>query len=217
MTAQVDGYRCWALSGLHEIIGPKRDENPCGVVYLIDHYFINTDLISRLPIRPRPGHLRGYNSRASTRSVDALKHEILVNYDQQAYCHLGIGGGSTLDSAKAVSNLLTNPGPSANYQGWDLVKKPGIFKVGIPTLAGTGAEASRTCVLTNYETGVKLGMNSNFTLFDYLILDPSLLVPYRAQYFYTGMDTYIHCVESLEGNIRHAAADECRTSSRACP
>jgi 3-deoxy-alpha-D-manno-octulosonate 8-oxidase len=53
-------------------------------------------------------------------------------------------------------------------------------------------------------------MNSEHTVFDRLVLDPELTatVP-RGQYFFTGMDTYIHCVESLAGRYRHAFADAC--------
>ena len=52
----------------------------------------------------------------------------------------------------------------------NLLKKPGIFKVGIPTLSGTGAESSKTCVLTNDKTYQKLGMNSKYSVFDEIIL-----------------------------------------------
>ena len=94
--------------------------------------------------------------------------------------------------------MMNNPGSSADYQGWDLVKVPGVYKVGIPTLSGTGAEVSRTTVLTGPEK--KLGMNSDFTPFDQIVLDPVLTAnaPIN-QRFYTGMDCYIHCIESLEG------------------
>jgi 3-deoxy-alpha-D-manno-octulosonate 8-oxidase len=121
---------------------------------------------------------------------------------------LGIGGGSSLDTAKAMANLFNNPGKAEDYQGWDLVQHPGIFKIGIPTISGTGAESSRTCVMTNVRSGLKLGMNSDFTIYDQLILDPDLTttVP-RDQYFYTGMDSYIHCIESLNGSHRNAIGD----------
>ncbi|HQF56814.1 MAG TPA: iron-containing alcohol dehydrogenase family protein, partial [Fibrobacteria bacterium] len=131
---------------------------------------------------------------------------------------VAVGGGCTLDSAKATANLLTNPGRAEDYQGWDLVKNPAPYKIGIPTLSGTGAEASRTCVMSNARKGLKLGMNSQHTVYDELILDPDLTatVP-RDQYFHTGMDTYIHCVESLEGGFRHALADAwSRESLRLC-
>src|SRR5690606_7802781 len=71
--------------------------------------------------------------------------------------------------------------------------------VGIPTISGTGAEVSRTTVLTGPTR--KLGINSDFTPFDQVILDSELTkdVPTN-QWFYTGMDCFIHCVESLNGS-----------------
>ncbi len=65
-------------------------------------------------------------------------------------------------------------------------------------LSGTGAEVSWTTVLTGLEK--KLGMNLAYTASDQVVLDPELIrtVP-RDQHFYTGMDCYIHCVESIQG------------------
>ena len=113
---------------------------------------------------------------------------------------VGIGGGSTLDVAKSVSVMLNNPGKSQEYQGWDLVKNPSIFKIGIPTISGSGAEASRTAVLIGPQK--KFGINSDYSMFDALILDSNLTdtVP-DDQKFFTGMDCYIHCVESLTGTF----------------
>jgi len=121
----------------------------------------------------------------------------------------GIGGGVVLDTAKAISNLYNNPGNPSKYQGWDLLNNPGIYKVGIPTISGTGAEASRTCVLINSKTGLKLGMNSNFTYFDYLILDYGLTksVP-KNLFFQTLSDAYFHAMELIEGRYRNEIADD---------
>ncbi|MBU2487905.1 MAG: iron-containing alcohol dehydrogenase, partial [Proteobacteria bacterium] len=111
---------------------------------------------------------------------------------------LGIGGGSVMDLAKAVAVMLNNPGSSADYQGWDLVKNPSVWHAGIPTLSGTGAEVSRTTVLTGPVK--KLGINSDYSVFHQVVLDPDLIEGVPAdQWFYTGMDCYIHCVESLTG------------------
>jgi 3-deoxy-alpha-D-manno-octulosonate 8-oxidase len=132
-----------------------------------------------------------------TKQVDALAAELKAEFGEVSGI-IGIGGGSAMDLAKAVSLMMTNPGSSADYQGWDLVKVPGVFKVGIPTLSGTGAEVSRTTVLTGPTR--KLGMNSDFTPFNQIVLDPELTKNAPAnQRFYTGMDCYIHCIESLEG------------------
>jgi len=105
-----------------------------------------------------------------------------------------------MDIAKAVSLMLTNPGSSADYQGWDLIKHPAVYHVGLPTLAGTGAEVSRTAVLTGPVR--KLGINSDYTPFDQIILDPDLLAGAPAdQRFYTAMDSYIHGAEALRGTF----------------
>jgi 3-deoxy-alpha-D-manno-octulosonate 8-oxidase len=111
---------------------------------------------------------------------------------------IGIGGGSSMDLAKAVSLMLTNEGSSTLYQGWDLIKNPAVYHMAVPTLSGTGAEVSRTAVLTGPEK--KLDLNSDYTVFDQIMLDPELTkdVP-GDQHFYTGMDCYIHCIESLQG------------------
>jgi 3-deoxy-alpha-D-manno-octulosonate 8-oxidase len=123
-------------------------------------------------------------------------------------CIVGIGGGAVLDTAKAVANLLTNPGKAEESQGWDLVKSAAVYKIGVPTLAGTGAEVSRTCVLTNMRRKLKLGMNSDYTVYDQLVLDPGLArtVP-RDQFFFTGMDTFMHCIESRRGSYRNVIVD----------
>jgi 3-deoxy-alpha-D-manno-octulosonate 8-oxidase len=116
---------------------------------------------------------------------------------------VGIGGGSTLDVAKAVSIMLTNPGSAADYQGWDLVNTPPVPKIAVPTLAGTGAEATRTAVLTGPVK--KLGINSNHSIYDAILLDSGLLHTVPAeQEFYTGMDNFIHCVEASNGSAMNA-------------
>lgn len=121
---------------------------------------------------------------------------------------MALGGGSTMDTCKCVGNLLTNPGNAADYQGWDLVKNPAPYKVAIPTLSGTGSETSRTGIITNKPKSLKLGMNSDYSMFDQVLLDPRLLASApRDQYFYTGVDCFMHCFEYLDGTYRNAVTD----------
>lgn len=197
------------FSKLGELVEKKREQADDYVVFFIDHYFekkqkIEIDLASQ-------DLLYFFNSdkEPTTDIIDNYKSDIELKKDGvKPVALIGIGGGATLDTAKAVSNLLNNPGKAEDYQGWDLLQNHGIYKIGVPTISGTGAEASRTCVMTNYVRNLKLGMNSEYTIYDQLILDPDLTktVP-RDQYFYTAMDTYIHCIESLNGSHRHAMAD----------
>ena len=179
-------------------------------LYLIDDFFINKkNILKKLKIKNNDFviFIRTKNE-PTTDLIDKLVNKLKKENKMNPYTIVGFGGGTTLDTAKALANLLTNGGKAADYQGWDLVKVPAIHKIGIPTISGTGAEATRTCVMTNTKNGLKLGMNSDYTVFDHLILDPQLTatVP-RNQYFYTGIDAYIHCFESLSGSYRNMIGD----------
>jgi 3-deoxy-alpha-D-manno-octulosonate 8-oxidase len=168
------------------------------MIFLVDHFFEGKPLASRVPLRGNDEIIFvDVTLEPKTTYVDKLAAQLKEKFGTVSGV-IGIGGGSAMDLAKAVSLMMTNPGSSADYQGWDLVKLPGVYKVGIPTLSGTGAEVSRTTVLTGPTR--KLGMNSDFTPFDQIVLDPELTKDAPAnQRFYTGMDCYIHCIESLEG------------------
>ena len=77
-----------------------------------------------------------------------MVEQIILNHKDRPSGIIGIGGGTVMDLAKAVAIMLTNEGEAKDYQGWDLVKNPAIYHVGIPTISGTGAEVSRTTILT---------------------------------------------------------------------
>ena len=190
-------YGRGAFNQLDEILAPRRKDN-FPMIFFLDHYFIGKPLAGRIPLRGKDKIVYvDVTQEPKTKQVDALAAELKAEFGEVCGI-IGIGGGSAMDLAKAVSLMMTNPGSSADYQGWDLVKVPGVFKVGIPTLSGTGAEVSRTTVLTGPTR--KLGMNSDFTPFNQIVLDPELTKNAPAnQRFYTGMDCYIHCIESLEG------------------
>jgi 3-deoxy-alpha-D-manno-octulosonate 8-oxidase len=188
---------------LDDILTPKRLGGESGMVFLVDDVFKNSDLKQRLPLKA-PDQLVWVNvdDEPKTAYVDELTAVVKDNFSASSRPLpggvIGIGGGSTMDLAKAVALMLTNPGSSADYQGWDLIKNPAVYHAAVPTLSGTGAEVSRTTVLTGPQK--KLGINSDHTVFDQVVLDPEMIAAApREQRFYTGMDCYIHCIESLTG------------------
>jgi 3-deoxy-alpha-D-manno-octulosonate 8-oxidase len=192
-------YGRGSFEQLDEILKPQR-KGDSPMIFLVDHFFENKPLVSRVPLRGKDKIIfADVNYEPKTKQVDGLADQLKEEFGSVSGI-IGIGGGSVMDLAKAVSLMMNNPGSSADYQGWDLVKYPGIYKAGIPTLSGTGAEVSRTTVLTGPTR--KLGMNSDFTPFDQIVLDPELTANVPAnQRFYTGMDCYIHCIESLTGTF----------------
>ena len=190
-------YGRGSFNQLDEILAPQRKEGK-PIIFLMDHFFDGNPLISRVPLKGNDKIIfADVTYEPKTTQVDKLAQKLKDEFGSINGI-IGIGGGSTMDLAKAVSLMMNNPGSSADYQGWDLVKLPGVYKAGIPTLSGTGAEVSRTTVLTGPTK--KLGMNSDFTPFDQIVLDPELTTNAPTnQRFYTGMDCYIHCIESLQG------------------
>ena len=200
-----------ALSQLPDLLLPRRDAMPdAPAIFFIDKYFEDTNLPERLPITEWDGRVFvDTTNEPSCESVDQYADWAKKFLDGRKPCALlAFGGGSTMDTCKCVGNLLTNPGDAADYQGWDLVKNPAPYKIAVPTISGTGSESSRTGIMTNEKKQIKLGMNSDYSMFDQVLLDPSLTktVP-RDQYFYTGVDTFMHCFESLTGSYRNSVTD----------
>ena len=206
-----------AIADVPAMVARRRGERSArsraiGAVFLIDDYFggpQRSETLRTLGVEPNDAvRFVATAHEPSTDVIDDLVADLRAAGHVAPCVVTGMGGGITLDTAKAVANLFTNPGKAADYQGWDLVRNPGVYKIGIPTISGTGAESSRTCVMTNHDTGLKLGMNSDHTLYDQLVLDPDLTATVdRNQYFHTGMDAYLHCVESLSGRYRHPIGD----------
>ncbi len=194
-----------ALGQLDAILADNR-QGAAPMVFLVDHVFHDRpDFVARIPVRGRDRiYFVDVTNEPKTGDVDSLRDRIRAELGKVSGL-VGIGGGSTMDLAKAVALMLTNPGSSQDYQGWDLVQVPGVYKAGVPTLSGTGAEVSRTAVLIGPTK--KLGLNSDYTPFDQVVLDPDLIagVPER-QRFFTGMDCYIHNVESLQGRAMNTFA-----------
>lgn len=114
---------------------------------------------------------------------------------------LGMGGGSTMDIVKASSLLVDQPLPIEQYfVGWykgpDLPRKAHL--ISIPTTAGTGAEATRSCIIASQKLGVKATLSSQAAKADFVYLDPQMtksLPPYVTAT--TGMDAIAHACEAL--------------------
>lgn len=191
-----------SFNQLGEILAPLRMNENAPFIFLVDDVFENdSSFVFKIPLLYADRIIFiSAKHEPKTCQVDTLVENIILSSSILPSGIIGIGGGTIMDLAKAVSLMLTNEGYSEDYQGWDLIKNKGIYHVGIPTISGTGSEVSRTSVLTGPTK--KLGINSDFTPFDQVILDPELTkdVP-KDQWFYTGMDCFIHCVESLKGNF----------------
>ncbi|MFZ9214864.1 MAG: iron-containing alcohol dehydrogenase, partial [Sediminibacterium sp.] len=125
-------YGRGSFNQLDEILAPNR-KGDAPMIFLVDHFFEGKTLVQRIPLNGKDKIVfADVTHEPKTKQVDALAASLREEFGTVSGI-VGIGGGSTMDLAKAVSLMMTNPGSSADYQGWDLVQQAGVYKVGIPT------------------------------------------------------------------------------------
>ncbi len=114
---------------------------------------------------------------------------------------VGMGGGSSLDTAKAVAVLANNGGAITEYVGFGKVKKKPLPVIGIPTTAGTGSEVSLWSVFTDDSKELKVAIGG-FSVYPAVALcDPDLTIalpPFTTAT--TGMDALTHAIECYTNN-----------------
>lgn len=126
---------------------------------------------------------------------------------------VGLGGGSTIDSAKSIATMATNDGKYWDYMqsgsgGGITPKNDALPIIAIPTTAGTGTEADPWTVITKSGSNEKIGWGNDATFPAMSIVDPKLMlsVPSK-QTAYTGMDAFFHAVEAYLATCRQPASD----------
>jgi alcohol dehydrogenase class IV len=129
---------------------------------------------------------------------------------------IGIGGGSTLDTAKIASISSTNTGDILNFIGINKIKYRGIPLILIPTTAGSGSEVTRIAVVKVSYGGieVKRGIASEYLLPDTVIVDPELTVTLPPKLTaITGLDALAHAIEGLTSTLSTPITDSLALTS----
>ncbi len=130
--------------------------------------------------------------------LDGAEHAAALGREIAADLVVGMGGGSAMDTAKAAAVLITNEGKAQQYVGLNLVPRPGVPTLMVPTTSGTGAEVTFTAVFTNRETKAKGGINSDHMFPEAALLDPELTISLPPDVTATtGMDALTHAIESV--------------------
>ena len=110
---------------------------------------------------------------------------------------IGFGGGSPIDIAKSAAIMATNDGPISEYFGIDLIPKPGLLTLMVPTTAGTGSEVTPIAILSDEGEKLKKGIISPYLFPSVAILDPELTLGLQPNITAsTGMDALIHAIEA---------------------
>jgi len=110
---------------------------------------------------------------------------------------IGFGGGSSLDIAKTSAIMAANEGPIVEYFGIDLIPKPGLATLMVPTTAGTGSEVTPIAILSDEGEKLKKGIVSPYLFPATALLDPELTMGLPPNITAsTGMDALIHAIEA---------------------
>ena len=110
---------------------------------------------------------------------------------------VALGGGSSMDVAKAVGVLAKYGGEITDYEGNHKVPGPIVPMIAIPTTAGTGSEVTASAVITDESRNYKLSVFSYENLPKYAVLDPELIMTSPASIAAScGVDALIHAIEA---------------------
>lgn len=110
---------------------------------------------------------------------------------------IGLGGGSSLDAAKAIALLANNKGQIEDYEGKYKYENPPIPVLAVPTTCGTGSEVTWSSVITHTERKFKMSIKGPHTFPSVALVDPDLLLTLPQNLIAsTGMDALVHAVEA---------------------
>lgn len=126
---------------------------------------------------------------------------------------IGIGGGSPLDSAKAIAAMAVNEGSIADYNGKKITGEI-LPLAAIPTTAGTGSEATKFTVITDSEKGIKMLLKGDVLVPKLAIVDSSFTVGApKSVTSATGLDALTHAVEAYTSRKAFSMTDTLAVSA----
>jgi len=129
--------------------------------------------------------------------TDYVEQGLNIYKKTKCECIVAVGGGSSIDTAKAISVLTSNSGLIQDYEGLNKISTSGAPLIAIPTTAGTGSEVTTTTIITDTKRNVKMLLISPFLLPYAALVDPLLTVSMpRKLTAATGIDALTHAIEA---------------------
>ncbi|MEQ1885113.1 MAG: iron-containing alcohol dehydrogenase [Bryobacteraceae bacterium] len=111
---------------------------------------------------------------------------------------VGLGGGSSLDCAKAINLVLSNGGSIADYRGYGKAQKPLLPMIAVPTTAGTGSESQSDVWLTDSSSKSRINIGDGKMTYRVALLDPKLTLTQKPELAVAaGFDAISHSLETL--------------------
>jgi alcohol dehydrogenase class IV len=138
-----------------------------------------------------------YDAVATEPTVDYVRDGLKMFKESGGNFLVAVGGGSPIDTAKAIAIMATNPGSIEEYKGLGKVTKEGAPLIAIPTTAGTGSEVTQFTIITDTQTSVKMLIGSPFIMPRVALVDPLLTLSCpRGLTAAVGIDSLTHAIEA---------------------
>jgi len=139
-----------------------------------------------------------YDSVTGEAELRVVEAGIALARKEGCQVFIGIGGGSSIDTAKAIAGLATLPGSVWEYHGGRALEGPGLPFIAVPTTAGTGAEVTKNAVLIDPRTEVKKSIRDDAWFARVALVDPELTLSMPPQVTAsTGADALCQAIESF--------------------
>ncbi len=141
-------------------------------------------------------------------TVDVVNESVKCYAESGATSIIALGGGSSMDVAKATGVLAAYGGEITDYEGLYKVPGPIVPIIAIPTTAGTGSEVTASAVITDESRNYKMSVISYEMLPKYAVLDPKLIMTAPASIAGScGVDALIHAIEAYVSNFASPFTD----------
>lgn len=159
---------------------------------------------------------KGMNNYQIFDGIEPNPRDVTVQeaYETACKCEadilIAIGGGSSMDTAKAVGVLMTHGGAIGDYEGLDKIKRPIADLIAIPTTVGTGSEVTFWSVITDTKRHFKMSVGSPLVAPKLALVDPDLVESLPpAIIASTGMDALTHAIEGYTCTEAEPITDAC--------
>lgn len=180
------------------------------VLIVTDKGIVNSGLLDKIyPSLENAGvEYHVFDGVVGNPRIETVDDGLRMYRDSKCDGLLALGGGSSIDTAKAIGIMATNDGSIADYEGFFKIKNQLPVLLAIPTTYGTGSEVTNAAVITNVEKKYKMLLLDDKMTPKKAILDPLLLVDLPpAIAASTGMDALTHAIESYISNAAEPITD----------
>lgn len=190
----------FGVGSRHLLIEEIQAENYLYLGIVIDNNLAGLPLINEMinNLHKHTKLLKIAHCSVSEPSYDNLEDMRTGFCDARLQAVVGIGGGSTIDMAKAMAVLTNNKAPAIDYRGFDKMTEPVLPIIAVPTTAGTGSEVTPNASFIDRDENKKMGINGEAVRPAYAFLDPELTLSCpQTPTISAGVDSLVHSTEAF--------------------